>query len=50
MNGVSPHSGVIEVRPWLKNAIVAMDVGFGLLAAFSVYKLVTTIKKAKQNA
>ena len=49
MNGVSANMQVIEIRPWWKNAIVACDVVFGLLAAGSIFMLVKTIKKAKQE-
>lgn len=49
MNGLSADVQVVEVRPWWKNAIVACDVVFGVLAAGSIFMLVKTIKKAKQE-
>lgn len=49
MNGVSANMQVIEIRPWWKNAIVAADVVFGLLAGGSIFMLVKTIKKAKKE-
>ena len=48
MNGVSANMQVIEIRPWWKNAIVAADVVFGVLAAVSILMLVKTIKKSKE--
>lgn len=36
MNGLSADVQVVEVRPWWKNAIVACDVVFGVLAAVSL--------------
>lgn len=50
INGVSANTQVIEIRPWWKNAIVAADVVFGILAAGSVIMLVKTIKKGKQTS
>ena len=50
MNGVSANMQVIEIRPWWKNAIVAADVVFGVLAAGSIFMLVKTIKKGKQSS
>ena len=50
MNGVSANMQVIEIRPWWKNAIVAADVVFGVLAAGSIFMLVKTIKKGKKDA
>lgn len=50
MNGLDPDVHVIEVRPWWKNLIVALDVVFGVLAAGSIFMLVRTIKKAKKAA
>ena len=41
---------VIEIRPWWKNALVAADVVFGVLAAGSIFMLVKTIKKGKKDA
>ncbi len=49
MNGVSANMQVIEIRPWWKNAIVAADVVFGVLAAGSILMLVRTIKKSKKS-
>ena len=49
MNGVSANMQVIEIRPWWKNAIVAADVIFGVLAAGSIFMLVKTIRKGKAN-
>lgn len=48
MNGVSANMHVIEIRPWWKNAIVAADVIFGLLAGGSVFMLTKAIKKGKK--
>ena len=50
MNGVNANVQVIEVRPWWKNAIVAADVVFGVLAAGSILMLVRTIRKGKKEA
>ena len=50
MNGVSANMQVIEIRPWWKNAIVAADVVFGLLAAGSIFMLVKTARKGKKDA
>ena len=50
MNGVSANMQVIEIRPWWKNALVAADVVFGVLAAGSIFMLVKTIKKGKKDA
>lgn len=47
MNGLSPDVQVIEVRPWWKNAIIAADVLFGMLAAISIFMLIKTRKKSK---
>ena len=49
MNGVSANVQVIEVRPWWKNAIVGMDIGFGVLAAGSILMLVKTLRNAKKK-
>ena len=40
---------VIEIRPWWKNALVAADVAFGVLAAGSIFMLVKTVKKSKKD-
>lgn len=48
MNGVSSNMQVVEVRAWWQNAIVALDVLFGLLAALSAFMLVKCIRKAKK--
>ena len=50
MNGISANMQVIEIRPWWKNAIVAADVVFGLLAAGSIFILVKTTRKGKKDA
>ncbi len=50
MNGISANMQVIEIRPWWKNALVAADVVFGVLAAGSIFMLVKTIKKGKKDA
>ena len=49
MNGVSANMQVIEIRPWWKNALVAADVAFGVLAAGSIFMLVKTVKKSKKD-
>ena len=49
MNGVSANMQVIEIRPWWKNARVAADVAFGVLAAGSIFMLVKTVKKSKKD-
>lgn len=49
MNGLSADVQVVEVRPWWKNAIIAADVVFGVLAAGSACMLVKTIKKGKRD-
>lgn len=49
MNGLSEGAEVVTVRPWWKNAIVALDVVFGLLAAGSILMLVKTLKRAKKE-
>ena len=43
MNGVSADMQVIEIRPCWKNALVAADVAFGVLAAGSIFMLVKTV-------
>lgn len=50
MNGLASNTEVVVVRPWWKNAIVAADVIFGLLAVGSIFMLVRTVKKAKKDS
>ena len=49
MNGVSANMQVIEIRPWWKNALIAADVVFGVLAVGSIFMLVKTVKKGKKD-
>lgn len=49
MNGVSADNKIIEVRAWWQNAIVALDVVFGLLAVLSWVMVFRVRAKAKKN-
>jgi beta-glucosidase len=48
MNGVSANLQVIEVRTWWQNAILGLQIGFGVLTVFSAVMLVRG-KKAKRS-
>lgn len=47
MNGVSANMQVVEVVTWWQILIIVLDVVFGILAAFSIFMLVRSIKKNK---
>lgn len=47
MNGVSANMQVVEVTTWWQILIIVLDVVFGILAAFSIFMLVRSIKKNK---
>jgi hypothetical protein len=38
---------VVEVTPWWKTAILALEIVTGLLAALSIYKRISITKKAR---
>jgi beta-glucosidase len=47
MNGTSANMQVVEVTPWWKTAILALEIVTGLLAALSIYKRISITKKAR---